>query len=66
MLARTSESLFEPHAVVMSNLRLAQMAEAAGDQAQARRRYRAFLDSWGAGDVEREAVEHARGFLAES
>ena len=51
---------------VMSHLRLAELYEARGDRGAAGEHYAAFLGLWGEGDMERERLDHARAFLAES
>ncbi len=49
-----------------SHYELGRLLEQRGETAEAREHYQEFLDRWGSGDLDRENVEYAREFLADT
>ncbi len=66
IVASHGDRLFSPLEYVRSYYLLGQIHEQQGDTAEARDSYQQFLAYWGDGDLDRERVDHARQFLAES
>jgi tetratricopeptide (TPR) repeat protein len=66
IIASHGDRVFSPREYVRSYYFLGQIHEQQGETAEARDSYKRFLAYWGEGELDRERVDHARQFLAES
>jgi tetratricopeptide (TPR) repeat protein len=66
IIASHGDRAFSPREYVRSYYFLGEIHEQQGETAKARESYKRFLAYWGDGELDRERIDHARQFLAES